>query len=193
MCNLLKKITKQLIKRFKKIRFEWVYRVAFVIFTIAAEFIPPSEFLLNRILVDFSAHFVQNFLVSHIILGEFTFWNVWVPFLVSALDIDHFIAASSLSFVKATSLEQQAPFHNLALPIVILCLAGIFLYSNQKTLYDNFLALSLCLFVHLCRDGLRRGVAFCSYRSPPLPFSIYLLVVFTHVFLLEFLYKLSLN
>merc|ERR1712037_274144 len=138
---------------------EWVYRVAFVVFSIGAEYIPSSESLLIRILYDFSAHFVQNILVSLIILGEelFTISNILVPFLASMLDIDHFIAANSLSFVKATSLEEQAPFHNLALPVLILCLGVIFLQSDQKALYASFLALSLCLFVHLCRDGLRRG------------------------------------
>merc|ERR1719277_2139272 len=93
-------------------------------------------------------------------------------FICALLDLDHFIAAGALSIRKLTQLKEQAPFHNLLLPILIgtlyLLVRHLFPTVNYKRLFIHVTSLSLCLVVHLYRDGQRRGVALGPWRSRPI-------------------------
>lgn len=96
--------------------------------------------------------------------------NVGVVLVMSSLiDIDHFIEAQSLSLQQATSLEHRPFAHQLCLlPLWFFAVRRI---ANQKTAW----AACCPWFLHLVRDGVRRGMWIIGkFSTPPVPYVLYL-------------------
>lgn len=93
--------------------------------------------------------------------------------LSSALDIDHFIAARSLSLFEATHLTSRPFGHNLLFVIISTVLLGMLLRSATLTiLYFS------ALLTHQLRDSLRQGLLIWPFKdiisTLPLNFFLYL-------------------
>lgn len=86
-------------------------------FTAAYDCIGNFESLYVRILHDAAGHLMQSLLICWIVIKEAGVFDLAPAFAASLLDLDHFVTARSFSLVKATSLIEQAPLHNLLLPL----------------------------------------------------------------------------
>ena len=93
--------------------------------------------------------------------------------LSSALDIDHFIAARSLSLFDATHLTSRPFGHSLLFIVISTSLICMLLRSaTLTTLYFS------AILSHQLRDSLRRGLLVWPFTNtistPPLHFFLYL-------------------
>lgn len=94
----------------------------------------------------------------------------------SALDIDHFIAAGSLSIAGATHLKSR-PFGH-AVTFIAVLVAAVLRFSRHRSSRTRRLRVSfviVALLSHQLRDGFRRGLWFWPVGStPPIPYVLYL-------------------
>ncbi|KAK2179890.1 hypothetical protein NP493_465g00003 [Ridgeia piscesae] len=131
-----------------------------------------SENPLSRAAVDSATHGViaamSWLLVTNL---QMTTRNLMEVFLSGVLgmviDIDHFIAAGSLSLNAATSLTKRPFLHNSSLILIIFML----LYSLQQCRqFSGILASVPWIFLlawtsHHMRDGIRHGLWFAPFGS----------------------------
>ncbi|KAH3875484.1 transmembrane protein 267-like isoform X1 [Dreissena polymorpha] len=108
------------------------------------------------------------------------------------VDVDHFLAAGSLSLKAALSLPSRPPFHAstviLVTDIILLTLATILKSHRLVTMVMMF---TMSWFSHHLRDAERRGLWFYPLgNTPPLPKTVYIgiIVCMTIVFRYLFLY-----
>lgn len=102
-------------------------------------------------------------------------------FLVGCcLDIDHFIAGSSLSLSKATNLKQRPFGHNFMFVIGLGLFVSMVCLKNQRTKGRiKALVLTSCIS-HLSRDGMKRGfnfVPFVESHTPPISLCLHILIL----------------
>lgn len=105
--------------------------------------------------------------------------------IASLIDLDHFIAARSLSLQDAVHLNRRPPFHSTSLLILVF----FTFYISAKVFNSHVLnQMSWIILVaggsHHLRDGVRRGLWFPPLGStPPLQPVIYLgsLAFFPHI------------
>lgn len=84
----------------------------------------------------------------------------------SAVDLDHFVAARSLSLRAATKLQHR-PFAHSALAILAIPTT---LFCSGAITWTFAILVATSIASHQARDGLRRGIWFVSTWSTP-PFS----------------------
>lgn len=144
-----------------------------------------------RALADATTHGVVGLLSWAVVLtgqhfSEYPVHEVVVGgMLATSVDIDHFIAAASLSFESALSLKNRPPFHNSTLiPIITGLLYCAVHYLCPVQFQRLFVNLPLIFFVawssHHIRDATRRGLWFAPFGStPPLPTWLYRTLICT--------------
>ncbi|WAR29641.1 TM267-like protein, partial [Mya arenaria] len=93
-----------------------------------------------------------------------------------AVDVDHFIAAKSLSLEAALSLPSRPPFHATTViflvDLILLIMAAILKSGTPLTLALMF---TVAWFSHHVRDGTRRGLWLPPFtETPPLSGLAYL-------------------
>lgn len=81
------------------------------------------------------------------------------------LDVDHFLAGSSLSLTAATSLSSRPFGHNLTFVFVLAMFLGLLCLRNRRTAGRiRALVLTSCLS-HLSRDAMKRGFNFVPFSE----------------------------
>ena len=81
------------------------------------------------------------------------------------LDVDHFLAGSSLSLTAATSLSSRPFGHNLTFVFVLALFVGLLCLRNRRTAGRiRALVLTSCLS-HLSRDAMKRGFNFVPFSE----------------------------
>ena len=81
------------------------------------------------------------------------------------LDIDHFLAGSTLSLTTATSLSSRPFGHNLTFVFVLALFVGLLCLRNRRTAGRiRALVLTSCLS-HLSRDAMKRGFNFVPFSE----------------------------
>ncbi|CAH1402525.1 unnamed protein product [Nezara viridula] len=126
--------------------------------------------LFSWAIVVFSSNSIHNLKLSH--FAEILSCGI----IASFIDLDHFIAARSLTLQDALHLNRRPPFHSTSLLILVF----FSFYISGKVLNINVLnQMSWIIFVaggsHHLRDGVRRGLWFPPFGStPPLHHVIYL-------------------
>ena len=89
----------------------------------------------------------------------------------ASVDVDHFLAAGSLSLAEATALPRRPLTHSLTLGLVLVV-------ASELWLGRWGLAVSLPYLQHLLRDGMRRGLWLWPLgHTPPLTLAVYLSTV----------------
>ena len=94
----------------------------------------------------------------------------------SLIDLDHFLAANSISFIKATNLSTR-PYGHCMIVGLSLILLSYFITSNKKISIQMFVA----YISHMMRDSTRRGfwlIPTVSTSAISYKFQLFLLVVF---------------
>uniref|UniRef100_H2ZXX8 Transmembrane protein 267 n=2 Tax=Latimeria chalumnae TaxID=7897 RepID=H2ZXX8_LATCH len=98
-------------------------------------------------------------------------------FLASAIDLDHFVLAGSLSLKAALHLPKRPFLHcSTIIPLVALILKCCLQIFKLK---DSWCFLPWMVFIswtsHHIRDGTRQGLWFCPFGSiAPLPYWLYI-------------------
>lgn len=109
--------------------------------------------------------------------------------LAMSVDVDHFLAAKSLSLKAALSLPHRPPFHAttviLLVDIVLLCVSAVTTSSQIIVLTGIF---STAWFSHHVRDGHRRGLWFYPFgETAALPRWLYLCIIMIFPLVLQFI------
>jgi len=96
--------------------------------------------------------------------------------LASVIDIDHFIAAKSMSLNDAMHLTKRPLFHSTSLLLLVwIMLLLISTLTRWNLIRFSWIFLTAGLSHHL-RDGIRRGLWFYPFGSTnPLPYWSYIL------------------
>ena len=97
----------------------------------------------------------------------------------SALDVDHFIAAGSMSIEDAANLDKRPYLHSIV--VALFAVAVIHMLSLNLGLYQSFRLpfIMICAVLsHLLRDAVRRGLWFWPLDlTIPVCFSCYIIIV----------------
>lgn len=100
------------------------------------------------------------------------------------VDLDHFIAAASLSLTAARSLSSRPFAHALLFSLAVAALARGLLSPRWAAL------LTAAHWLHLLRDALRRGLWLWPLGdSPPIPLPLYLVLLAATAALLSLLLR----
>ncbi|XP_018579196.1 transmembrane protein 267 [Anoplophora glabripennis] len=99
-------------------------------------------------------------------------------FLSSFIDVDHFIAAKSLSLTKATHLSRRPLLHCSTFPLLTCILFLLLSYIFQWPVIKRYTLIVFTAFAsHHTRDATRRGYWLYWYGStPPIPYGVYVLI-----------------
>lgn len=98
----------------------------------------------------------------------------------SVIDLDHFIAARSLSLKAATSLENRPFFHNSLVFVILLLLAFLSAAYDRRNYVSRLCVLGFSsIFSHHCRDAWRRGFWFSGIGVIGVSYPVYLLLVYS--------------
>jgi uncharacterized BrkB/YihY/UPF0761 family membrane protein len=81
--------------------------------------------------------------------------------LGSVIDLDHVIAAGSISYFDVTHLTSRPFGHSIL--FILLCTITVFLFGNMRASLLCFSALTS----HMLRDALRRGLWLWPFGSTP--------------------------
>ncbi|XP_017780185.1 PREDICTED: transmembrane protein C5orf28 homolog [Nicrophorus vespilloides] len=181
---------------------QW-YLMLFIVFTAVA-----GDYLVSRSRLQMIKAFFDN--ITHAIIGALSWYTVcsqyknrsststlcevlMCTFASSVVDIDHFLAAGSLSLSAATNLENRPIFHCSTIPIVStivgLCISKYFnLPVFEKAVFIFFTALA----THHTRDANRRGYWVPPFGSTkPLPYTLYIIITLAIPYFVSGLMKFS--
>eukprot|EP00731_Ephydatia_muelleri_P031938 Em0023g445a len=96
--------------------------------------------------------------------------------MASSIDIDHFVAARSLSLKDAQNLQHRPFLHNTTLVLVVtlvLCLAQWVFCSSYYNCPFFAAMFFLSTISHHLRDATRRGIWLAPFGStPPIPWKL---------------------
>ncbi|KAJ8917197.1 hypothetical protein NQ315_012689 [Exocentrus adspersus] len=112
-------------------------------------------------------------------------------FLASLIDLDHFAAAKSLNLKDATNLKERPPLHCSTFPLLLSVSLLVISYVFHWEMVKRYALIVLTAFAsHHTRDATRRGYWLYPYKStPPLPYSVYVLLSCAIPHFICFLYK----
>ncbi|XP_059471573.1 transmembrane protein 267 [Neocloeon triangulifer] len=101
--------------------------------------------------------------------------SIWVAFIASAIDLDHFVAAGSLNIHDVVRLPHRPPLHCTGLCVLALAaltVCAVF-YPGMRLLPCQWL---LAFATHHVRDATRRGLWLIPglWSTRPLPYWLYL-------------------
>ena len=99
--------------------------------------------------------------------------------LSSAVDVDHFIEASSWRLSDATSLHHRPFFHcSTLMMIMIIIMLAVSLIFRIGSLHTLSFMCATAWTTHHLRDALRRGLWFCPFGSTSrLQYDLYLVIL----------------
>jgi hypothetical protein len=117
--------------------------------------------------------------VSSTIIGFKEFDNILEIFsaliIGCLLDLDHFIAAYSISLTAATNLQRRPFGHNLFFMVIV----SLILFLGTTRRFGLLFCTSI--FTHLSRDAVKRGFdlsPFSTIATPKIYYSIYVMDLF---------------
>ncbi|XP_053500740.1 transmembrane protein 267 [Ictalurus furcatus] len=157
-------------------------------FCLLADAVLSSSFIQHhmwlRAVLDNSVHGVIALWSWAIVIGlrkKSDFYEVLLAgFLASAIDLDHFYMAGSLSLKAALNLPRRPPLHCSTL-VPVLCFS-LRLLMWACRLKDSWCSLPWLLFIslasHHIRDGVRHGLWLWPFANTP-PISYWLYVTIT--------------
>jgi hypothetical protein len=114
--------------------------------------------------------------------------SIFVVGIGAAVDLDHFIAATSFSYQAASSLPSRPFGHNLIF-VFLPCSVAWYLTSRRIAAM-----VSITYTLHLLRDGLRRGLWIYPFDpTKPVPMTAYGLTIFSFPVLCQILRIVFIN
>lgn len=133
----------------------------------------------RRALTDNVAHGVIAIISWLIVVGVQTrkdiIEGIVCGVMALAIDIDHFIAAGSLSLKGALSLRNRPFLHTTTIVPVVAPILQVWIAQNIPPLKLLPFMFTVAILSHHLRDGQRRGLWFWPLgSSPPLPYWLYI-------------------